>query len=168
MKTNILNTVKSVETALEEFGPVVLDYGKDKVIGFANENGSSDLVIFFKPDDMVMTFGFQNAHFAIEDVDSLVMHTKKYLLSEYASIEFFKGDKDLFGGSRKSETINLNTVEGIVDCYSVNNETAKEGLYKFLKENGEVTVKAVTFDNKINCVSKINYDGKDFTVTVIR
>lgn len=157
-----------IEKELSEFSPVTLDYGKDKVVGFANESGSSDLVIFIKKDEMIMSFGFQNAHFAVDDVSSLINHTKKYLLSEYASVEFFKGDKDLFGGSRPSETVKLDTIEGIVDCYSLKNETASDGLYKFLKESGEITVRAVTYDNSINKVSKVNYINGEFKVTVIR
>ena len=51
---------KQLEEALIEFAPVVLDYGKDKVVGFPNETGSSDLVIFIKKDEMIMNFGFQN------------------------------------------------------------------------------------------------------------
>ncbi|MBO7214197.1 MAG: hypothetical protein J6V66_01735 [Clostridia bacterium] len=74
----------------------------------------------------------------------------------------------MFGGSRLSNTVNFDTVNGIVDCYCCGNEQAKEGLYKFFKDNKDVTVRAVSYDNKINCVSKIDYDGKDFIVTVIR
>ncbi len=162
------NNILYIETELKEFSPVTLDYGKDKVVGFPNESGSSDLIIFIKKDEMVMSFGFQNAHFEAYDVKSLVEHTRKYLNSEYASVEFFKEEKDLFGGSRLSSTVILDTVEGIVNCYSCGNETAKEGMYKFLKENGEITVRAVTYDNKINKVSKINYVGGEFTVNVIR
>lgn len=162
------SNVKYLETALEEFAPVVLDYGKDKVVGFPNESGSSDLIIFVKNDEMIMTFGFQNAHFSSDDCKSCAEHTKKYLLSEYASVEFFKEEKDLFGGSRPTNTVKLDTIDGIVNCYALGNEKAREGLYKFLKENGEITVRAVTYDNKINCVSKVKFDGKDFVVTVVR
>lgn len=168
MKTNVLEIANLIENSLSEFNPVVLDYGKDKVVGFANEYGSSDLVVFIKQDEMVMTFAFQNAHFAIDDVNSCIEHTKKYLLSEYASVEFFKGDKDLFGGSRLAKTVKFDTVENIVSCYSTGNEQAQEGLYKFLKENGEITVKAVTFDNKVNFISKIKYEKDEFIVTVLR
>lgn len=161
-------TAQYLEQALMEFNPVVLDYGKDKVVGFPNENGSSDLVIFIKTDDIVMTFGFQNAHFAVDDLNSCVEHTKKYLNSEYSSVEFFVGEKDVFGGSRPSNTVKFDTVEGIVDCYSCGSEQAKEGLYKFFRENKGVIVRAVSYDNKINCVSKIDYDGNDYVVTVVR
>ena len=160
--------VKYLEEALSEFSPVVLDYGKDKVVGFPNESGSSDLIIFVKEDEMIMTFGFQNAHFACDDVISCAEHTKKYLNSEYASVEFFKEEKDLFGGSRPTDTVRLDTIEGIIDCYALGNLQATEGLYKFFKENGEITVRAVTYDNKVNCVSKIKFDGNDYVVTVVR
>lgn len=165
---SIEKNVEYLENALSEFSPVVLDYGKDKVIGFPNESGSSDLVIFIKPDEMIMTFGFQNAHFAGDDLKSCAEHTQKYLRSEYASVEFFKEEKDLFGGSRPTDIVKFDTVENIVNCYSMGNEQASEGLYKFFKENGEITVRAVTYDNKINLVSKIKYDGEKFVVTVVR
>ena len=165
---NINEIANQLEKELEEFAPVVLDYGKDKVVGFPNESGSSDLVIFIKKDEIIMNFGFQNAHFAIDDVYSCVEHTKKYLNSEYASVEFFKEEKDLFGGSRLSSTVNFDTIEGIIDCYALDNQTAKDGLYKFFKENGEITVRAITYDNKINKVSKVNFDGTNYVVKVVR
>ena len=165
---SIEKTASFLEEALKDYNPVVLDYGKDKVVGFPNDSGSSDLIIFIKSDDIVMTFGFQNAHFASGDLNSCVEHTKKYLNSEYSSVEFFVGDKDVFGGSRLSSTVKFDTVEGIVDCYSCGIEQAKDGLYKFFRENKGVTVRAVSYDNKINCVSKIDYDGKDYVVTVVR
>lgn len=165
---SIKKNVDYLEKALSEFSPVVLDYGKDKVIGFPNDNGSSDLVIFVKPNEMVMTFAFQNAHFANEDVSSCAEHTQKYLRSEYASVEFFKDDKDLFGGSRPTETVKFDTIENIINCYALGNEQATEGLYKFFKENGEITVRAVTYDNKVNLVSKVKFEDDKFTVKVIR
>lgn len=166
--TNKQINVEFLEEALSEFSPVVLDYGKDKVVGFPNESGSSDLIIFVKEDEMVMTFGFQNAHFACDDVSSCAEHSKKYLNSEYASVEFFKDDKDLFGGSRPTDTVNFDTIEGIINCYALGNVQASEGLYKFFKENGEITVRAVTYDNKINKVSKVKFDGDNYIVTVVR
>ncbi len=165
---SIKSNVQFLENALSEFAPIVLDYGKDKVIGFPNDNGSSDLIIFVKPDEMVMTFGFQNAHFAGDDANSCAEHTKKYLTSEYSSVEFFVGEKDVFGGSRLSSTVKFDTVERIVNCYSCGVEQAKEGLYKFFKENKDVSVRAVSYDNKINCVSNIDFNGSDFIVTVVR
>ena len=50
---------------------------KDKVTGFVNDINGNDLVIYYKKDEMVMTFGFQNAHFTIDDVESLIIHTEK-------------------------------------------------------------------------------------------
>lgn len=165
---SISKNVAFLEDALKDFSPVTLDYGKDKVIGFPNENGSSDLVIFIKKDEMVMTFGFQNAHFAGDDALSCAEHTKKYLNSEYSSVEFFVGDKDVFGGSRLSSTVKFDTLDGIIDCYSCGVEQAKEGLIKFFKENKDITVRAISYDNKVNFVSKIDYDGKEIIVTVVR
>ena len=160
--------VKELEEALIEFSPVVIEYGKDMVVGFPNESGSSDLIIFVKEDEMVMTFGFQNAHFASDDVASCVAHTKKYLNSEYASVEFFVGDKDLFGGSRLATTVDFSSVEKIVDCYALDNQTARDGLIKFFKENKDVVVRAVTYDNKINKVANIYFDGENFKVLETR
>lgn len=166
--TKLTENVKYLENALENFEPVTLKYGKDTVIGFPNNNGGSDLIIFLKPDEMVMSFGFQNAHFAGDDAFSCAEHTKKYLTSEYASVEFFMGDKDLFGGSRLSSTINFDSVEGIVNCYALGNETAREGLYKFFKENKGVTVHAVTYDNKINKVVSVEWNGNDYIINELR
>lgn len=164
----LTENVKYLEKALENFEPVTLKYGKDTVVGFPNDKGGSDLIIYVKPEEMIMSFGFQNAHFSQDDALSCAEHTKKYLTSEYASVEFFIGDKDLFGGSRLTSTVNFETVEGIVNCYAVGNETASEGLYKFFKENKGVTVHAVTFDNVVNKVVSIEFDGNNFIVKELR
>jgi hypothetical protein len=160
--------VKQIEEGLIDFSPVVIEYGKDMVVGFPNESNSSDLIIFVKEDDIVMTFGFQNAHFAVDDITSCIEHTKKYLNSEYASVEFFVGDKDLFGGSRLSSTVDFSSVDKIVDCYALDNQVARDGLYKFFKENKDVVVRAVTYDNTINKVANIYYDGENFKVLETR
>ena len=165
---SIKENVAYLKKALEEFSPVVIDYNKDKVVGFPNDINGNDLVIYVKENELVMTFGYQNAHFEIKDIESCVIHTIKYLKSEYASVEFFQKAKDLFGGSRPAETVDFSSVDKIVDCYSMGNEKAKQGLYNFLKVNKDVTVRAVTFDNSINKVVKILYDGNDFNVEVIR
>ena len=115
-----------------------------------------------------MTFGYQNAHFAPEDIESCVEHSRKYLESEYASVEFFIKAKDLFGGSRPANLVKFDTVEDIAECYSMGNEQVKEGLFKFFKENKGVTFRAVTFDNSINNVVEIVYENEKFDVKVIR
>lgn len=154
--------------ALQEFSPVVIDYGKDYVVGFPNDINNNDLVIYVCDTEIVMTFGYQNAHFALDDIESLVIHSKKYLNSEYASVEFFQKAKDLFGGSRLSSSVDFNSVEGILNCYCLDNETARNGLIEFLKTNKDVTVRAVNFNNTINQVVEIIYDGNEFKTKRIR
>ncbi|MBO5926114.1 MAG: hypothetical protein J6Q38_00955 [Clostridia bacterium] len=165
---DINRSVALLEKALEKFSPVVIDYGGDKVVGFPNDINNNDLVIYVKKTELVMTFGYQNAHFAVEDIESCVEHSRKYLESEYTSVEFFQKAKDLFGGSRPTETVKFDTVENIVNCYSMGNESAKEGLYKFLKANKNVTFRAVNFNNSINNVVEIVYENDVFSVKVIR
>lgn len=164
----IENNVKFLEEGLKKYEPVVLDYNKDKVIGFPNDINGNDLVIYVKDTELVMTFGYQNAHFSSDDANSCLVHSIKYLESEYASVEFFQKNKDLFGGSRPSNLVDFSSVDGIVECYSMGNETAKEGLYKFLKENKDITVRAVNFNNTVNTVVKVIYENDEFKVEVIR
>ena len=166
--SKMLENVKYLEEALKEFDPVVIDYGNDKVVGFPNDINNNDLVIYVKEDEIVMTFGYQNAHFASDDAKSAYEHSRKYLTSEYASVEFFCKAKDLFGGSRLSSTVDFSTVEKIAECYSCGNEDVKQNLLKFFKNNKDVTVRAVTFDNSINTVIKIVYDNGEFKTEVIR
>ena len=166
--SKITKNAKYLEKALEKFSPVVIDYGTDKVVGFPNDINNNDLILYVKEEETVLTFGYQNAHFSADDNDSVVIHATRYLQSEYASVEFFQKAKDLFGGSRLSSTVNFDTVEGIVDCYSAGNQKAKDGLYEFFKNNKDITVRAVTFDNSINTVVAINYDGNNFKLDKIR
>ncbi len=166
--SKMLENVKFLEEALKEFDPVVLDYNNDMVVGFPNDINGNDLVIYVKEEEMVMTFGYQNAHFDINDVESCANHSKKYLQSEYASVEFFMKLKDLFGGSRLSSTIDFSTVDSIAECYSCGNQEAKAKLLEFFKNNKDLTVRAVTFDNSINTVVKIIYENDTFSTEVIR
>ena len=154
--------------ALKEFSPVVIDYGKDYVVGFPNDINNNDLVIYVSDKELVMTFGYQNAHFALDDIDSCVIHSQKYLNSEYASVEFFLKTKDLFGGSRLSSTVDFTSIEGILNCYCLDNESARNGLIEFFKQNSGVTVRAVNFNNTINQVVEINYNGNEFSLNKIR
>ncbi len=153
---------------LNEFSPVIIDYGKDMVVGFPNDVNNNDLVIYVCDTEIVMTFGYQNAHFDKQDINSVVEHSKKYLLSEYSSVEFFQKAKDLFGGSRLTSTVNFDTVDGILDCYCCGNLEAREGLIKFFKENKGVTVRAVNFNNTKNEVVEIVFDGKELSTKRIR
>ncbi len=165
---NKIELANLIGEKLEEFSPVVIEYGKDMVVGFPNDINNNDLVIYVSDKEIVMTFGYQNAHFDKEDITSVVEHTKKYLLSEYCSVEFFQKAKDLFGGSRLTSTVNFDTVDGILDCYCGDNLEAREGLIKFFKENKDVTVRAVNFNNTKNEVVEIVYDGANLSTKRIR
>ena len=157
-----------ISEGLKEFSPVVLDYGKDYVVGFPNDINNNDLVLYVSNSEIVMTFGYQNAHFALDDINSAVIHSAKYLNSEYASVEFFQKTKDLFCGSRLSSTVDFNSIDGILNCYCLDNQEARNGLIKFFKENKDITVRAVNFNNSINQVVEIIYDGNELKTKRIR
>ncbi|MBR6737815.1 MAG: hypothetical protein IKL82_05585 [Clostridia bacterium] len=165
---NLESIAREIENSLIDFSPVVIKYGKDMVVGFPNEGNGSDLVIHVKKDEVIMSFGFQNAHFELSDITSIATHTKKYLTGEYSSVEFFKGEVDLFGGSRLSSTVDFSTAEKIADCYSCGMQKAKDGVMQLFRENGEITVRAVSFDNKINKVATVKCDGENYIVTELR
>ena len=48
--SKITENVKYLKKALEKYDPVVVDYGKDKVIGFPNDINNNDLVLFIRED----------------------------------------------------------------------------------------------------------------------
>ena len=165
---SVMENVNYLEKALEKFSPVTIDYENDKVVGFVNDTGSGDLVIFVRENEMIMNFGYQNAHFSPDDVKSCAEHSRKYLENEYASVEFFIKANSAFGGSRPCCTVNFDTIDGILDCYACGNERAKNSVIEFLKKNSNVSVRAVNYDNSINTVVMIDYDGNDFKLTKIR
>ncbi len=164
-KENLANIIGE---GLNEFSPAIIEYGKDWVVGFPNDINNNDLVIYVCDSEIVMTFGYQNAHFALDDTNSVIIHSKKYLNSEYASVEFFLKTKDLFGGSRLSSSVNFDTIDGILDCYCLQNEEARNSLIEFLKQNSGVTVRAVNFNNTINQVVEIIYENGQFKTNRIR
>lgn len=163
----IKQNVEQIESRLKKYNPVTLNYGEDLVTGFVNDINGSDLIIYYKENEMIMTFGFQNAHFDINDVESLIIHTEKYLTSEYSSIEFFSKTKDLFGGSRPTSLVDFSTIDKIIDCYSMGNEKAKQGLYEFLKKT-PVTIRAINFNNTVNKVVNVSYKNNEYIVEQIR
>ncbi len=163
----IKKNVTIIEEKLKKYNPVTLNYGDDLVTGFVNDINGSDLIIYYKETEMIMTFGFQNAHFDIDDVESLIIHTEKYLTSEYSSVEFFSKTKDLFGGSRPSELVDFSSIDKIIDCYSMGNEKAKQGLYEFLRKT-PVTIRAINFNNTINKVVNVSYENGEYVVNLIR
>ena len=84
-----------------------------------------------------------------------------------SSVEFFSKTKDLFGGSRLTSTIDFSTIDKIVECYSCNQEKAKQGLYEFLKTT-PVTIRAINFNNTVNKVVNVSYKNGEYIVDIIR
>lgn len=164
---NISERANYFAEKLEKYNPVVLDYGKDKVVGFANDLNGVDLAVYFKKDETVMTFAYQNAHFAADDSDSLVSHVEKFLNGTLSSVEFFGANKTGFGGSRESKLCVFNTVEDVVNCYSAGVESAKSGLYDYFKST-PVTVRAINFTNTVNTTVNVTCKDGEFNLTKIK
>ena len=164
---NILETVNALMEGFKEYDPVNVEYGKDQVVGFPNDLNGCDLVVYVKKEELTLTYGYHHAHFAVDDIESCLIHGKKLLSGEYASVEYFADGKDLFGGARLSSTCNFNTVEDVVNCYSVGNEKVAQGLYELIKR-GDVNVRAVSFDNKVNTIVNARYVNKEFVLEKIK
>ena len=152
---------------LEKFNPVTLNYGGDKVVGFANDFNGVDLAVYLKKDESVMTFAYQNAHFKAEDTESLISHTEKFLDGTLSSVEFFGANKTGFGGSRESKLCVFNTVEDVANCYASGAEDAKKGLYDYFKST-PVTVRAINFTNTVNTTVNVSYENGEFKLTKIK
>ena len=165
--SKILETVNVLMEGLKEFEPVNVEYGNDQVVGFPNDVNGCDLVIYIKKDELTLTYGFHHAHFEPTDTDSCIIHSKKLLSGEYASVEYFSGDKDLFGGARLASTCKFETVDDVVNCYAVGNEKVAQGLYALIQRNA-VNVRAISFDNKVNEIISVSYDGKEYKIDKIR
>ena len=164
---NTKEIINSLMQGLDSFSPVNVQFGKDEVVGFPNDVNGCDLVIYVKKEEITLTYGYHHAHFSKDDVNSCVIHATKLLSGEYASVEYFSGDDDLFGGARLSSTCNFNTVEDIVNCYSCGKEKVAQGLYELIKRS-QVNVRAISFDNKVNTIVNVSYANGEFKVEKIR
>ena len=164
---NIKEIVNSLMEGFKEFDPVNVEYGKDQVIGFPNDLNGCDLVIYVKNKEITLTYGYHHAHFAVDDIESCLIHGKKLLSGEYASVEYFSEGKDLFGGARLATTCVFNTAEDVVNCYAVGNEKVAQGLYELIKR-GAVNVRAVSFDNKVNVIASVYYDGNEYKIEKLK
>ena len=164
---SVNKTVKLLMEGFKEYNPVNVEYGKDQIVGFPNDINGCDLVVYVKKEEITLTYGYHHAHFASDDVESCLIHGKKLLSGEYASVEYFADGKDLFGGARLSSTCVFNTVNDIVNCYSVGNEKVSQGILEVIKR-APVCVKAISFDNKVNTIVTVTYDGSNFNVEKLR
>ena len=85
----IADTVKLLMEGFSEYNPVNVEYGKDQIVGFPNDINGCDLVVYVKKEEITLTYGYHHAHFAADDVESCLIHGKKLLSGEYASVEYF-------------------------------------------------------------------------------
>ncbi|MBO5713262.1 MAG: hypothetical protein J6R88_03590 [Clostridia bacterium] len=104
----VSKAVTELMEGFKEYNPVNIEYGKDQIVGFPNDINGCDLVVYVKEKELTLTYGYHHAHFDSDDTNSCIIHGVKLLSGEYASVEYFSGDNDLFGGARPSSTCNFN------------------------------------------------------------
>ena len=165
--SSIKQTVKALMDGFSKYDPVNVEYGKDQVVGFPNDINGCDLVIYVKKDEITLTYGYHHAYFEASDVNSCLIHGEKLLSGEYASVEYFQEGNNLCGGARPSNICVFNTVEDVVNCYAMGVETVARGLYEIIKRS-PVNVRAISFDNKVNDILSLSYDGTNFSITRLK
>ena len=89
--------------------------------------------VFLDDDnDIVFSFAFQHACFE-KNVDDLIGYINDYLHGKQASMEFFEGDDDLFGGGRYQTDIDTSSGESLLRSFAGDNILLYEDLYKRLR-----------------------------------
>lgn len=159
--------VEPLMEALKDYNAVNVDYGNDQVVGVANDVNGCDLVVYINAKEITVTFGYHSAVFSKEDVDGVITHCKNILSGEYASVEFFSGEKKLFGGLRQSSTCKFKTVDDVLNCYASGDEGVFNNITNFIKNN-QVNVMAISFDNKVSTLVSVNYKDNEFKLDILK
>ncbi len=125
-KYNIVTCVKNHEVSL--------------VITNTNVN-NRNIKICFNKDEIIFYFSYQHAHFYYNDLRGLIEYIDSFLTNQIAAIEFFEGDRDCCGGSRKYSCIDITTAETIASLFVENKEhlllAFQNNLWKFYVQGWE-------------------------------
>ena len=132
--------IEFIQKRLKEYGSNVYEYQGVRFIAIRNEFGKSDMAITFGEENMTMEFATQAARFAYGDEEDLVKHAVGYLNGELCAVEFYLGDRPLFGGSRTSDGMNFLNTEELSDWYAGGNKEIAANINEFLKKNSITVV----------------------------
>jgi len=89
-------------------------------------------------DGIVFFFSNQHAHFDYcddidENIDCLIEYINAFLHEKQVSIEFFQGDTDLFGGSRRLDDLDMSSGKSLLRNFTDDNKSLYKIIYKQLK-----------------------------------
>jgi predicted transcriptional regulator len=64
-------------------------------------------------------FSYQHAHFQ-NDIDELILYINCFLSDDYVALEFFDGDKDIFGGGVSLQDVDIFSADAIAARFGHN------------------------------------------------
>lgn len=162
-----IEIVNALLDVLRDYNAVNIDYGDDDVVGVANDFNGCDLAIYVGSEQITVTFAFHSAEFSKTDVNQVIAHCKKILTSEYSSMEFFLGEKKLFGGLRLSNTCVFSSFEDVLNCYACGDDSVYDNVKNYIKNN-PVNVVAVNFNNTVSKLASVKYENDEFNFELLR
>lgn len=89
-------------------------------------------------DGIIFRFCFQHAHFdgcddMDKNIDSLVEYINTFLNDKQVAVEFFQGERNLFGGSRYLDDINISSGESMLRSFAGDNASLYDELHQHVK-----------------------------------
>lgn len=84
-----------------------------------NPHKQENITVTNCDDELIFYFSYQHAHFRNE-IDELISYINCFLSDEYVALEFFDGDKDLFGGGVSLQDVDVFSVNEIVAHFNYN------------------------------------------------
>ena len=148
---------------LEPLGAKIYNYRGTEFIAIQNPYCENHLAITFGEEDFQMEFTYQAARFSYDNPSDCVTHVKRYLSDELCAVEIFLSGKPLFGGSRESAKISLDSAEDFASFYACGNERISANLLGFMK-NGGVSIKIFSWSGRFNRSFEIAVNGDELTV----
>lgn len=140
-----------IADALRDYGAVALEYRGVEFVGIKNPYSESDMAFSFSDEFFTMEFTTQAARFAYDDVESAIVHAKRFLDGEYVAVEIFADGKAIMGGTRLAPTDEISNTEAFADWYACENAEVAARVVSFLRRGG-VFAKVSSWNGKSDIV----------------
>ncbi|MDD2477166.1 MAG: hypothetical protein PHI32_14815 [Dysgonamonadaceae bacterium] len=87
-----------------------------------NPNKDGSITVLLSDDELTFYFSYQHTHFH-NDIDKLIEYINLFLSDSYVALEFFDGDRRLFGGGVSLQDVNIFSADEIAKRFGYNEDS---------------------------------------------
>lgn len=122
----------------QNYNTRILSKGRKKEFYIINPNKAENIIITLRHNKLTFYFSYQHAHFD-RDVNELIRYINLFLSDSYVALEFFDGDRHLFGGGVSIKEVNILSIDELANRFgldehsidsSIRNSVSKAISYK--------------------------------------